>query len=92
MTEEELKEYLYILCGRNDIYIEECYTGYPQKEIEDKKWVQFESAVNKLILKNEELKNQLERAKSKLTTMFANGDDDKVLDDLLELGKILEVE
>ena len=41
---------------------------------------------------NEELKNQLERAKSKLTTMFANGHDDKVLDDLLELGKILEVE
>lgn len=41
---------------------------------------------------NEELKNQLEKAKSKLTTMFANGHDDKVLDDLLELGKILEVE
>lgn len=41
---------------------------------------------------NQELKNQLERAKSKLTTMFANADDDKVLDDLLELGKILEVE
>lgn len=58
MTEEELKEYLYILCGRNDIYIEECYAGYPQKEIEDKKWVQFESAVNKLILKNEELEKE----------------------------------
>lgn len=41
---------------------------------------------------NQELKKQLEKAKSKLTTMFANGDDDKVLDDLLELGKILEVE
>lgn len=41
---------------------------------------------------NEELKNQLEKAKSKLTTMFANENDDKVLDDLLELGKILEVE
>lgn len=41
---------------------------------------------------NEELKNQLEKAKSKLTTMFANGHDDKVLDDLLELCKILEVE
>lgn len=40
----------------------------------------------------QKLKKQLERAKSKLTTMFANGHDDKVLDDLLELCKILEVE
>lgn len=45
-----------------------------------------------LLKENKKLKNQLERAKSKLTTMFANGHDDKVLDDLLELGKILEVE
>lgn len=52
----------------------------------------IESYINRIEKENRKLKNQLEKAKSKLTTMFANGNDDKVLDDLLELGKILEVE
>lgn len=41
---------------------------------------------------NKEYKEVIDKAKSKLTAMFANGDDNKILDDLLELGEILKVE
>ena len=35
-------------------------------------------------------KEKIKKAISKLDTMFANGEDERILDDLLELSKILE--
>ena len=48
--------------------------------------------IKQLQQENKEYKEVIDKAKSKLTAMFANGDDNKILDDLLELGEILEVE
>ena len=45
-----------------------------------------------LKIQSKKYKEVIDKAKSKLTAMFANGDDNKILDDLLELGEILEVE
>lgn len=42
--------------------------------------------------KNKKYKEVIDEANKKLTNMFDNGDDNKILDDLLELSKILEVE
>ena len=43
-----------------------------------------------ITLKNKYI-NIIDKARNKLTTMFDNGDDNKILDDLLELGEILGV-
>lgn len=45
-----------------------------------------------VLKKYSEAKEVIDKAKNKLTAMFANGDDNKILDDLLELGEILGVE
>lgn len=39
-----------------------------------------------------ELLKRIDKALIKIDNMFNNGDENKMLDDLLELGKILEVE
>lgn len=79
MSEEEFNE--------NELLFDELY-----EKTKECGRVQFINLLMEKERENQELKKQLERAKSKLTTMFANGHDDKVLDDLLELCKILEVE
>ena len=87
---EELEEQNFNL--REDIMLKKM--AFPHEKIKDKSLYDLYDmpGYSDLAKENQELKNQLERAKSKLTTMFANGHDDKVLDDLLELCKILEVE
>ena len=43
--------------------------------------------IDQLQQENQKHKEIIDKANKKLTTMFANGDDDKILDDLLELCK-----
>lgn len=47
---------------------------------------------DELLKENQKYKEVIDKANKKLTNMFDNGDDNKILDDLLELSKILEVE
>lgn len=46
----------------------------------------------KLKMQNQKDKEVIDKAKRKLTSMFDNGEDEKILDDLLELCNILGVE
>ena len=48
--------------------------------------------IKKLEQKNQKNEEAINKAKRKLTSMFANGEDEKILDDLLELCNILGVE
>ena len=59
-------------------------------KVKDKKLKLFEEERerhNKLIAKQKE---RINRARSKLQSMFDNGNEETILDDLLELDKILE--
>lgn len=46
--------------------------------------------IQRLQQENERQKEIIDKANKKLNNMFDNGDDNKILDDLLELSKILE--
>lgn len=46
--------------------------------------------IQRLQQENEKQKEIIDKANKKLNNMFDNGDDNKILDDLLELSKILE--
>ena len=48
--------------------------------------------IKKLEQKNQKNEEAINKAKRKLTSMFDNGEDEKILDDLLELCNILGVE
>lgn len=55
-------------------------------------WLIIQEYVDRCQEKNKKYKEVIDKAKNKLTTMFANGNENKILDDLLELSKILGVE
>ncbi len=46
--------------------------------------------IQRLQQENERQKEIIDKANKKLNNMFDNGDENKILDDLLELSKILE--
>lgn len=46
--------------------------------------------IQRLQQENERQKEIIDKANKKLNNMFDNGDDNKILDDLLELSEILE--
>lgn len=50
--------------------------------------VSYINSVETQLKKQQEI---IDKASKKLNVMFANGDDDKLLDDLLELNKLLEM-
>ena len=47
--------------------------------------------IEELYNQNQKYKEVIDKANKKLTNMFDNGDDNKILEDLLELSKILEL-
>lgn len=55
-------------------------------------WLIIQEYVDRCQEKNKKYKEVIDKTKNKLTTMFANGNENKILDDLLELSKILGVE
>lgn len=54
------------------------------------KYASQQMLIDKLEQQCKKQKEAIDKANKKLNNMFDNGDDNKILDDLLELSKILE--
>ena len=50
----------------------------------------LEKYIDNLELENQELKDRINKAINKINNMFEVGDENKIIDDLLELEKILK--